>query len=210
MLGHLKPKHPRLDDSLSILVLASSGERNRQPTKESQRKPAPAADGGGKDSALSCPFTQTKDEGTGSPAKMCGFVAASEDALEAHVHEDHADQVRNLVRLAIHPSRACQLSLKIPRERSPVFAPSPQIASLSEALAKVARYHAQSGTHVCPIRVFSTPVSKHGEPSSYDEGPHARNGNMCCSRKELMQHLQVKELYRFGLSRQWMDSPTNP
>lgn len=186
MLGHLRPKHPRLDDSASLLVLRDSptGRAVRPGTAGGQQRsggqqgesPGRLPQGAGASGGMTCPFTslppnggQPGEGGRGGGAahpRPCSFQPASVEDLEAHVMEAHWDQVE----------------------------------ALGEALAEVARFHPQSGFHVCPIRMTKPSpqmqqqmgdMPGHGAPPLIREDAHARGGDLCCSSREMARHLQV-------------------
>ena len=77
-----------------------------------------------------------------------------------------------------------------------------QAEALGESLAKVARFHPQSGTYVCPIREVPPGLTggtdlghsghQHHGGIPAREGVHSgRGGNLCCSAREMARHLQV-------------------
>ncbi|GAX83130.1 hypothetical protein CEUSTIGMA_g10556.t1 [Chlamydomonas eustigma] len=198
MFNHLKPKHPRLDESLSLLVLNGSslkgkGSSEQQHSRRGRESYAEKkGDGGSSTGAnLSCPFILTSEPGSrqaDGDSRPCTFHTASQDVLEAHVLEEHSFDVQ----------------------------------ALSEALAQVGKYHHQTHTYVCPVRcVPLLPLSitsghpPHGgggggtstthrplhghERDAGQHGnaffdPHAENGNLCWSARELSRHLQVHHL----------------
>ena len=185
MLGHLRPKHPRLDDSASLLVLRNSptGRTVRPATDRQQRSGQSERAPQGASGIMTCPFTSLPPHGDrpggggggGSGAahsRPCSFQPASVEDLEAHVLESHWEQVE----------------------------------ALGEALAGVARFHPQSGFHVCPIRSMPKLPSErqqqqlgemgdtagHGALPPVREDAHARGGDLCCSSREMARHLQVR------------------